>query len=363
MGKNKAKKVEKAEKAGKRARGGTNVVAHGAGEIGLGIGDGGEESRVVVAGMSVDGGAATLDVVDKTMVTESEGPTLPILGHTPVLDQTHIHPRPHVPTTKRKRSTDDTEDAQQAAAATLPGRHGMGEIRAGAAQLENKVWNALSRPWEFLRATVRGRMEERLGDAVWEERKEKFVCVIAQGKGTMKMTSVVEIAKRVVGPAANGVVGGDEQGKRWYVYTGLSSRDADEATSGKNKNQRKKKEERNEDASDSEDAFEVLGRHPDGHARKKPKKIPVLMIWLSPVPILELAQEFGEGTMRVAERIYPIPFLPSDIEGIGPSGGGHYASHSMDQAMSEEETTDGIPFSGYQTTCLELQQAIEGKRK
>jgi hypothetical protein len=130
------------------------------------------------------------------------------------------------------------------------------------------------------------------------DREGKIVAISAQGEGTAKMVSILEMVKKI-GKADSD---GGEKSREWYMYTVLSSRSLAE-NSGISPEERGDRPEDEEAviSDEDEDAFEPISvRDRRGQEKNLKKTIPVLTVWLSLTPIPQFRAAFGEEKLVVA---------------------------------------------------------------
>ncbi|KAF2108231.1 hypothetical protein BDV96DRAFT_504994 [Lophiotrema nucula] len=125
------------------------------------------------------------------------------------------------------------------------------------------------------------------------ESDNRIIAVSAQGEGTSKLASIMEVAKRVVSE-------GDGEAVVWYSYTGLGSQAIIVDSAGKNENA-------DNVMDDEEDLFETLNQAEEQEQEREPKqspkirKVPVLTVWMSKSQIPEFRGPFGEQMFKVGQ--------------------------------------------------------------
>jgi hypothetical protein len=134
------------------------------------------------------------------------------------------------------------------------------------------------------------------------------IAVSAQGDGTAKQVSILDMVRRVVAPSAQEK---NVEGKieTWYMYTSLVSVEVEKrAKAVPNVNDDvqhgdKRKPEASEDTDEEEAAFEPM--HVDAQeqeqeqSQKQTMKAPVLTVWMTKKKIPAFNNTFGEQTFEV----------------------------------------------------------------
>lgn len=144
------------------------------------------------------------------------------------------------------------------------------------------------------------RLKDRLCATPVEGSEGKVLAVSAQGEGTVKLVGIVDVALRVVaGRQDGGEWGGDEgEGRKWFIYTVLSSVFVPRGRKGSG-------DEAAEEKEGEGDALDVDGDG-DGAADggvvqevkqaggEGMKKVPVLTVWMSTRRMVGWREVFGE---------------------------------------------------------------------
>ncbi|KAF2258351.1 hypothetical protein CC78DRAFT_126245 [Lojkania enalia] len=115
----------------------------------------------------------------------------------------------------------------------------------------------------------------------------------AQGDGIVKLASIVEVGKRVVGAPVHtpaSASGTGEGVETWFEYSSLSS-----FTVEIDRNKSKAEQEEEEQQSGDEEAFESI----QVEEKIRIRKVPVLTVWMSRTRIPVFADAFGEKTFLV----------------------------------------------------------------
>ncbi|KAH7125099.1 hypothetical protein B0J11DRAFT_433981 [Dendryphion nanum] len=147
-----------------------------------------------------------------------------------------------------------------------------------------------------------------------KEETTKIISVSAVGDGTQKVVSVVDIVRRVVGESAGEnqqLKVGDDSGKKWWMYTTLSSflipRKRKPPSKLKSNpaaaaNHNPEKEEENEEDEEEEDqAFETAAQVRQREREEKKVSVPVLTVWFSEKRVARWGDVVGEETFWVRD--------------------------------------------------------------
>jgi hypothetical protein len=269
----------------------------------------------------------------------SEGPTLPIIGSA---NGEHAEKTELNSSTRKKRKTQEQGSEKQGIAQTQP---------------TSTISPALYEPWTLLPSELlklllsqdrlRGtrnvvpmvftknqnikaginRLKTYLG-AYKDEKQpldmpdalkvgDAVIVVSAQGDGTIKLVSILDMVRRVVAPSAR-----EEtiEGKveTWYIYTSLASVEVKRRTKTASNitnnipigekakpttNGEEEKPTANEDADEEDEAFEPMQidapRQEQEQPQKQSIKVPVLTVWMTKKKIPSFDQAFGEQTFKV----------------------------------------------------------------
>lgn len=245
-----------------------------------------------------------------TAPLSSEGPTLPILSASQTLNANGSGTGK-----KRKRTTVDTTTATSTAPATGEKHTSRAPGRTNHEQLYE--------PWELLPARERKGIEERgtekVEAVVWTrnqnvragvnrlkallcatptamgDKEDVVVAVSAQGEGTVKLVGIVDVGLRVVGEG----IEGKEAGRKWFVYTVLSSVDVsrgrtvkgDELAGGKEGDAMDVDGDGEGEAVEDGGAVQEVTKTPGEGGTKK---VPVLTVWMSTRRMAGWREVFGE---------------------------------------------------------------------
>jgi hypothetical protein len=140
------------------------------------------------------------------------------------------------------------------------------------------------------------------------EQTDTVIAVSAQGEGTSKLISILDVAKRVVAPSANEKEC-DRQTIEWWVYTSLASvevertaKTSSEITGNENVQLSQEKQVAQEE-DEEEDAFEPMEvTAPDQKDQQQQKmmiRAPVLTVWITKKKIPAFKETFGEQVWEV----------------------------------------------------------------
>lgn len=142
-------------------------------------------------------------------------------------------------------------------------------------------------------------------------RPDAIIAVSAQGDGTAKLVSILDVARRVVAPSIKDKKMVEEIGTKintWWLYTSLTSVEVEKkirVTSGANDSEKLdakvRAKQKNEDS--EEEAFEPMDvdmpvRQKDQRQNQK-IKAPVLTVWLTKKQIPAFKDAFGEQSFEV----------------------------------------------------------------
>jgi hypothetical protein len=133
-----------------------------------------------------------------------------------------------------------------------------------------------------------------------------IIAVSAQGQGTAKLVSILDVARRVIAPTAKN----REIGLKidtWWMYTSLtsvemekSSKKAPDASLDAQPSQRKQNAEKDDDEEEAFEAMEVDTPAQEKQQRqRKIVKDPVLTVWMTKKKISAFQEAFGEQTFDV----------------------------------------------------------------
>jgi hypothetical protein len=136
---------------------------------------------------------------------------------------------------------------------------------------------------------------------------DAIVAVSAQGEGTSKLVSILDLAKRVVAPSAKEKEC-DRQTIEWWVYTSLASVEVErkaktspEMTGNEDVQLRQAKQAAQEE-DEEEDAFEPMevdAPDQETQPQKQMIKAPVLTVWITKKKIPAFKETFGEQVWEV----------------------------------------------------------------
>ncbi|KAF2035659.1 hypothetical protein EK21DRAFT_96840 [Setomelanomma holmii] len=134
---------------------------------------------------------------------------------------------------------------------------------------------------------------------------DAMIALSAQGEGTAKLISILDVVRRVVAPAAIQQEGSGSA-VTWWLYLTLTSVEAErKSQTGAGGRQASSHTQETEDA----DAFEPIDveqtSNGDASENLATRKIPVLTAWMTKKRVSAFAEAFGEQTFTVQT-------LPSD---------------------------------------------------
>lgn len=136
--------------------------------------------------------------------------------------------------------------------------------------------------------------------------KDTIIAVSAQGDGTAKLVSIVDVARRVVAPTPKEKELGEDI-VRWWLYTSLASIEVEKKTKVPSETtSTTQPDEMDVDMRDSEgegDAFEPIEAEKvdqqKNDTQNKMIKSPILTIWITKKEIPAFKSAFGEQTFEV----------------------------------------------------------------
>jgi hypothetical protein len=134
------------------------------------------------------------------------------------------------------------------------------------------------------------------------------IAVSAQGEGTVKLVSIIDMVRRVVAPTAKSKLGGGNV-ETWYLYTSLASikvekrsRAVPNMIDGTDQAE-KPKPIADEDAQEEEEAFEPMDvdvpEQEQGQLQSQTIKAPILTVWMTKKKIPAFMEALGEQTFEV----------------------------------------------------------------
>ncbi|KAJ4365077.1 hypothetical protein N0V83_008694 [Neocucurbitaria cava] len=143
-------------------------------------------------------------------------------------------------------------------------------------------------------------------DALKQE--DVVIAVSAQGQGTTKLVSIVDMVRRIVAPSAKDV-GADEKVETWWMYTTLASVETERKLNKPTEEASHEAVHKSGETQDSEEeAFEPMDidgpkdqgyENLDGADRIRIRTVPVLTVWMTRKKILAFKQAFGEQSLAV----------------------------------------------------------------
>lgn len=280
---------------------------------------------------------------DITMATatppySSDGPTLPVIGST-------TEPSSGIPKAAKAENTKDSKAETKRKAQS----HSSNTATKKQKQPENPATNdhTLYEPWTLLppellkllesQARLRttqnvipvvftrnqnvksgiNRLKTYLGayrdpastieipDALKEE--DSVIAVSAQGQGTPKLASIMDMVRRIVAPSGEDM---DASAKveTWWMYTALTSVETERRLEPADKEMQDTVDEAEKiQESEEEDAFEPINIHgqggqaqeEDGAEAIQKRKVPVLTVWMTRKKIAAFKNAFGEQSFTV----------------------------------------------------------------
>jgi hypothetical protein len=285
--------------------------------------------------------SSTEQPVDTTMATasppySSEGPTLPTLE-----SSLKANPESHNAKDARPAKTSKTHD--QDSKATAP--------KQATPQREHTTHPSLYEPWtllppqllELLEAQARlrttqnvilivftknqnvktgiNKLKTYLGayrdpkstiempDALKQD--DVLIAVSAQGDGTIKLVSIVDLARKIVAPGSDG---SNEAGKveKWYMYTvlthievepksktGKTAANEDEGKGIEESGEQQDADEEEEEAFEPMDVDEPEDKSARSEKEVRKRKVPVLTVWMTRKSVPAFASAFGEQVFSV----------------------------------------------------------------
>ena len=134
------------------------------------------------------------------------------------------------------------------------------------------------------------------------------IAVSAQGEGTVKLVSIVDMVRRVVAPTAKSKLGGGNV-ETWYMYTSLACIEVEKRSKAvpnmihDTDQAEKPKPIADEDAEEEEEAFETMDvdvpEQEQGQLQRQTIKAPVLTVWMTKKKIPAFKEALGEQTFEV----------------------------------------------------------------
>jgi hypothetical protein len=137
---------------------------------------------------------------------------------------------------------------------------------------------------------------------------DAIIAVSAQGEGTSKLVSILDVAKRVVAPSVKEKEC-DRRTIEWWVYTSLASVEVERKAkssfemTGNEDVQLSQAKQVAQEEDDEEDAFEPMEVDaPDQEKQQQQKQVikaPVLTVWITKKKIPAFKETFGEQVWEV----------------------------------------------------------------
>lgn len=261
----------------------------------------------------------------------SEGPTLPILGgadgeHTvePESNQTANDSRK-----KRKTQKQGSEEHVKAGAQPVPSfdpslyepwtllpaellkvsqnrLRGAKNVVPIAYSRNQNIKGGINRLKTYLGAYKNKSQPMDMPEALKEA--DVVIAVSAQGEGTAKLVSIIDLVRRVVAPTAKSKLDGGNV-ETWYMYTSLASIEVEKRSKAVSKindgadQAEKPKPIADEDAEEEEEAFEPMDvdvpEHEQGQLQRQTIKAPILTVWMTKKKIPAFKEALGEQTFGV----------------------------------------------------------------
>ncbi|KAF1849783.1 uncharacterized protein K460DRAFT_372207 [Cucurbitaria berberidis CBS 394.84] len=137
------------------------------------------------------------------------------------------------------------------------------------------------------------------------KQEDLVIAVSAQGQGTTKLVSIVDMVRRIVAPSGKEDINTGGKVETWWMYTALASVETERRTNTGDKEVQEIAREAGEtqESLEEEEAFEPMVI--DGQEREKgvetvhKRKEPVLTVWLTRKKIAAFKQAFGEQSFTV----------------------------------------------------------------
>ncbi|OAL47142.1 hypothetical protein IQ07DRAFT_590008 [Pyrenochaeta sp. DS3sAY3a] len=138
-----------------------------------------------------------------------------------------------------------------------------------------------------------------------------FIAISAQGEGTIKLVSIVDLVRRVVATSDGGI---EREVEKWYMYTVLTHVEVEPKAKSAGKAGNEDDEEGGVGGDveaqdvDEEEAFEPMdvdglekrsGRAERSVSGVKKRKVPVLTVWMTRKSVAALKNAFGEQVFSV----------------------------------------------------------------
>lgn len=289
---------------------------------------------------------AEVSRVEETVISipySSEGPTLPVIGgRNRVQTDGDARAGGEDGGARKRKRMDDTGRMKDAANTEQENGDGkrrkVGQEQKSAASAAGRSdLQPLYEPWTLLPDTVRKSAEKRMATNAWEDnvtsvvytrnqniksginrlkallpstpereeqgaaspgKKKDLIAISAQGEATIKLTGIIDMAKRFLKPTHNTRTPPHPyiNVQTWYSYICLSNRIVTQPKTSKPNGEEAK--------NDDEDAFEsVLDFEREEEEKKKAERnVPVLTVWLSKSRIEEFREAFGEDCFIVGEK-------------------------------------------------------------
>jgi hypothetical protein len=141
---------------------------------------------------------------------------------------------------------------------------------------------------------------------------DAVIAVSAQGEGTSKLVSILDVARRVVAPSAK-EKDGDKQTVVWWIYTSLASVEVErkakimsEANEDVYLDQDKQATQEEDEEEDAFEPMEVDASNQEKEQQQKQMiKAPVLTVWMTKKKIPAFKEIFGE-------QMWEVHTLPQD---------------------------------------------------
>jgi hypothetical protein len=135
------------------------------------------------------------------------------------------------------------------------------------------------------------------------EQADAIIAVSAQGDGTTKLVSIVDVAKRVVAPNTR-VPESAIKTETWWTYSSLTSVATEKAIKAVSEPKViAQLSQTTEDTQEEDEAFEPMVVGPLAQEKdqksKQMRKFPVLTIWMTKKRIPAFKEAFGEQTFTV----------------------------------------------------------------
>ncbi|KAH8695707.1 hypothetical protein GQ44DRAFT_719457 [Phaeosphaeriaceae sp. PMI808] len=134
------------------------------------------------------------------------------------------------------------------------------------------------------------------------EQRDVIIVISAHGVGTTKLVSIIDVLKRAVSPITKEAKDSNMV-DTWYMYTLLTSIEEERKIQTASEVNAEIELDQNTQGTEEEDAFEpmgtILSEKDKGQDQVKPRKVPVLSIWMTRIQIPRFKDVFGEQTLMV----------------------------------------------------------------